>query len=371
MKVLKKIVLATAAAAVAAGVSWGATANAAVPNAVTALNAHVDEITSVSAQFDTTALGATTVAGTSGTPLGSTHALTFSAAGTHGPLTWSFTEANFGAGWAFTPAGNVLNVIAPSHVSAPVAPLPTIVATVTDGAATAKDVLQVTSGTAILTGPNAGKVNTVTITSATDTVALSVANGGGVATFTTVPASVPTVLGGSVPAGIDFTGGVLSGGTTVPGLYHHLLVTASDAGGAKAVESFDAAVIPVKTPPPAPTTPFVYHGHVLTGDQHNATVGWLDGIPDNATAWGSGTVNGHVNHCVEVFVYGFDRPAGVAHVGFTCDNGNPAANVGYLRSLAPGHTYALFVQPATGTYGNNHPIPGTNPQAHITVITPA
>ena len=120
-----------------------------------------------------------------------------------------------------------------------------------------------------------------------------------------------------------------------------------------------------------PTTPFVYHGHVLTGDQHNATVGWLDGIPDNAAAWGSGMVNGHINHCVEVFVYGFDRPAGTAHVGFTCDNGNPAANVGYLRGLAPGHTYALFVQPATGTYGNNHPIPGTNPQAHITVVTPA
>lgn len=134
----------------------------------------------------------------------------------------------------------------------------------------------------------------------------------------------------------------------------------------------DGNITGVICKPVLPTVPFVYAGHVLTGDQHNATVGWLDGIPNSAAAWKMGTEpGGAVNHCVEVFVYGFDRPAGTAHVGFTCDNGNPAANVGYLRGLEPGHTYALFVQPAMGTYGNNEPIPGTNPEAHITVVTPA
>jgi len=107
--------------------------------------------------------------------------------------------------------------------------------------------------------------------------------------------------------------------------------------------------------------PYVYAGHVVTVSEHNATVGWSD----SKFGWPSS------NHCVEVYVYGFDRPAGVAHKGFTCDNGNPAANVGYMEDLPAGHTFALFVQPATGTYGNNHPLPGTDPEAHITVITPA
>jgi hypothetical protein len=107
--------------------------------------------------------------------------------------------------------------------------------------------------------------------------------------------------------------------------------------------------------------PYVYNGHVITVSQHNAVVGWSD----SKFGWPS------PNHCVRVYVYGFDRPAGQAHIGFTCDNGNPANDVGYLRSLAAGHSVSLFVQPAEGTYGHNWPIPGTDAQAHIDVVTPA
>jgi hypothetical protein len=107
--------------------------------------------------------------------------------------------------------------------------------------------------------------------------------------------------------------------------------------------------------------PYVYNGHVVSVTRTSAVVGWSD----SATGWPS------ANHCVRVYIYGFDRPAGQAHIGFACDNGNPANDLGYLRSLAPGHSVALFVQPAEGTYGHNWPIPGTNAQAHIRVVTPA
>ena len=62
---------------------------------------------------------------------------------------------------------------------------------------------------------------------------------------------------------------------------------------------------------------------------------------------------------------------GSPHIGFTCDNGNPAQDVGFLEGLAPHHTYFLQVVPATGSYGpgNNSPIPGTNPHGGIDVVT--
>lgn len=122
--------------------------------------------------------------------------------------------------------------------------------------------------------------------------------------------------------------------------------------------------------PPPVLAPFVFNGHVITEDNNTASVGWSDGLANSAAAWQMGTVNGHVNHCVQVQEFGFGfSDDGSPHIGFTCDNGDPAKNVGFLRGLAPGHTYALRIQPAAGTYGDNHPIPGTNARAHVTVVT--
>lgn len=118
---------------------------------------------------------------------------------------------------------------------------------------------------------------------------------------------------------------------------------------------------------PVNHAPYVYNGHTLTVSAHSATVGWSD----SQFGWPAVTNGVLGNHCVMVFIYGFDKPAGQAHIGFTCDNGNPAGNVGYLRNLAAGHSVALFVQPAEGTYMNHHVIPGTSPKAHIEVVTPA
>lgn len=114
------------------------------------------------------------------------------------------------------------------------------------------------------------------------------------------------------------------------------------------------------TPPPPAVTPYVYGGHVVTVNNNRATVAWSDGGD-----WPS------KNQCVEVWIsgYGFGQwnqadptNPGTSHVGFTCNNGDQAANLGYLSGLAAGHTYALRIVPATGSYGpgNNHPIPGAH-----------
>lgn len=118
---------------------------------------------------------------------------------------------------------------------------------------------------------------------------------------------------------------------------------------------------------PVNHAPYVYNGHRLTVSAHSATVGWSD----SQFGWPTATNGVLGNHCVMVFIYGFDKPAGQAHIGFTCDNGNPAGNVGYLSDLAAGHSVSLFVQPAEGSYLNHHVIPGTSPKAHIDVVTPA
>ncbi|HXT90588.1 MAG TPA: hypothetical protein VN714_15155 [Trebonia sp.] len=116
----------------------------------------------------------------------------------------------------------------------------------------------------------------------------------------------------------------------------------------------------VQATPPAPK-PFVYNGHVVTVSNNRATVAWNEsrlGWPDPASKCEE----------VQIFGYGFS-PNGSPHIGFTCDHSGSNTNEGFLTGLAAGHTYALRVQPAVGTYGNHHPIPGTNANAHITVIT--
>jgi hypothetical protein len=111
---------------------------------------------------------------------------------------------------------------------------------------------------------------------------------------------------------------------------------------------------------PQPVIPYVYAGHVVNVTSHTAVVGWSE----SAKGWPSD------NHCVEVYMYGFDTPAGTAHVGFTCDNGNRAADLGYMTNLPAGHSVSLFIRPAVGTYASHHPIAGTDAKAHVYVVTP-
>jgi hypothetical protein len=86
--------------------------------------------------------------------------------------------------------------------------------------------------------------------------------------------------------------------------------------------------------------PYVYDGKVVSVNNSSAEVEWREG---------PGVT------CEQVYIsgYGFGTAdganPGTAHVGYTCDTGHPGVNYGYLWGLAPGHTYALQVIPATDT----------------------
>lgn len=116
--------------------------------------------------------------------------------------------------------------------------------------------------------------------------------------------------------------------------------------------------------------PYVLHGKWTSRTDSTATVSWDNSAND--PAWLTGQNFGH-GKCNEVYItgYGFG-PLGDfadAHVGFTCDNG-AGHDVGYLRGLLPDHTYAMRILPATGTYGDHHPIPGAVP-GYVDVFTTA
>jgi hypothetical protein len=154
---------------------------------------------------------------------------------------------------------------------------------------------------------------------------------------------------------IDKSTGVISGTPLTDALSGAAAIKVVDFAGVGPTVSVNFAVKPA----PAPL-PYVYAGHVVKADYNSGTVGWSD----SATGWPS------KNQCVEVWIngpgFGAWNPAdptnpGTSHVGFTCNNGNPAANLGFLRGLKKGGwLYALRIVPATGVYGNNHPIPGAS-----------
>jgi len=118
--------------------------------------------------------------------------------------------------------------------------------------------------------------------------------------------------------------------------------------------------------------PYVYGGHVVAVSYTGGVVAWKEsllGWPDNTSK------------CEQVWIsgYGFgawdpNNPTnpGTSHIGFTCDHSGNSYNQGYLRGLTKGHTYALRIVPATGSYGpgNSKPIPGAH-VAYVDVFTPA
>lgn len=147
-------------------------------------------------------------------------------------------------------------------------------------------------------------------------------------------------------AGIDANSGTLSGNvTSVDGV------------------ALTSAVPAVK--------PYVYGGHVDQVNATRATVSWRESAATGPWLESSNPPVPPGGKCEEVWISGYRfgawNPAnptspGTAHVGFTCEHDNSDIGVGYLRGLAPHHTYALRIVPATGVYGTgrNHPIPGAS-----------
>jgi len=333
--VFKKILLAAVAPlAVLGSVALAGAANAA-PLPVTTSNFVHDQITGITA--------------TSGTGT-----LILSPAGGIGAVTCAIPVGTTDDGFALSVSpSNVLGTS--SFTATAAAPATSVTVTCKDaGGAVATAVVGIAA-------VSTGNTELTFQPQSTATERLFIANHpNGDPTLVPAPATVDTMIsdGG---AGLLLTGDVLSSGSAGVGTYNGVTVTAMNpATGAVAVESFTAKVGPVVIIPVHPVVPYVYAGHVITVDSNSATVGWSD----SALGWPS------ANHCVEVreFGYGF-TVNGSPHVGFTCDNGNPAQDVGYLSGLAPHHTYFLQVVPAVGTYGDNHQIPGTDAHGGIDVVT--
>jgi hypothetical protein len=118
---------------------------------------------------------------------------------------------------------------------------------------------------------------------------------------------------------------------------------------------------------PSTMIPYVLNGKWTARLASTATVTWDESTTGN---WETG-MNGTQGKCAEVYITGYRfGPLGDyahAHIGFTCDAGR-GSNTGYLRGLDPGHTYALRIVPATGTYGHHAPISGAG-TGYVDVFT--
>jgi hypothetical protein len=149
--------------------------------------------------------------------------------------------------------------------------------------------------------------------------------------------------------------------TAIPGLYHNLKVTATDAAGSTAVEAFSTLVkgFVVK-----PTVPHLTKGHVLDVNNNDATIGW------------SYVDYGTLKECATTQTFGFGfTVAGSPHIGFTCFNATkpqdlPNGDVGYWAGLAAGHTYDIKLVPAerNAVTGVITDIPGA-PAGWVTIVT--
>lgn len=123
------------------------------------------------------------------------------------------------------------------------------------------------------------------------------------------------------------------------------------------------------TPPPPVLHPYVYDGHVITVNNNDATVGWSE----SEHGWPAG--DPVKCEMVRVWGYKFSTTSGSPHVGYTCDNGHPGTNEGFLTGLAAGHTYFLQVVPAThvdwGHRADAVPLPGasTSQTEGVNVVT--
>jgi hypothetical protein len=104
------------------------------------------------------------------------------------------------------------------------------------------------------------------------------------------------------------------------------------------------AVVPYVKPKPAPR-PHLYGGHVISVDNNDAQIGWLDGPGVHYVL-------------TRTFGYGFSLN-GSPHLGFT------GITTGYWYGLAAGHTYDIELIPAGA---DRQPLPNAQ-VGWITIVT--
>jgi hypothetical protein len=312
-----------AGVALAAGGSAHAAAQTApvpIGYTVTAINAYSDSISGITATFGT---AAASVVGSTAVQVPTADTIQFGATDSLGAtVSWSST-ATLPTGFALTSAGALSLPATP--VTAPV----TLTVEATHGPAVAFATVSVGVGAAAVPAEDA-----VSVTA--DTVVLNApANHHGKVFFSTVPATGVTETLANGPAGALFGNGVLSAGTAVPGGYKSVAVTAKDAAGATAVETFDAVVRPV-----FPPVPKLSGGHAVFVSPARENVYFIQSGAaswDHFTIVGPGKINGHQGWV----------------------NGQLGLNVAVYGGLEFHHGYTVYYQPVTGQ-GSTTPVPGSH-----------
>jgi hypothetical protein len=327
MMIRGKFFAGAAVPVMAAGVALtaGGSAHAATQSAppiigytVAAFNAHSDSISGIAATFGTPASSAV---GSTAVQVPTADAIQFGATDSQGAaITW--TSANLPAGYTLTTAGALTLPTTP--VTAPV----TFTVKATDGSAVAFATVNVGVGASATPAEDGVSVTP-------DTVVLNApANRHGRVSFATVPSGVAETLANG-PAGAEFNNGVLSAGRAVPGDYTNVAVTAKDAAGATAVETFDAVVRPVFAP-----VPVLSGGHaVFIGTSRENVYFIQSGAAswDHFTIVGPGAINGHQGWV----------------------NGQLGLNAAVYGGLEYNHGYTVYYQPVTGQ-GSTTPVPGSH-----------
>jgi hypothetical protein len=312
---------------VAAGVALavGGSANAATQAAptpigytVAATSAHSDSISGLTGTFGTPA---TSVVGSTAVQVPTADAIQFGATDSLGAaITWSSSDVP--AGFTLSAAGAL------SLATAPVTASVTFTVKATQGSAVAFATVKV--GVGASTTPAEDGVSVTP-----DTVVLKApVNANGEVSFATDPSGVAETLANG-PAGAAFSSGVLSAGTAVSGDYKNVAVTAKDAAGATAVETFDAVVSPVYAP-----VPRLSHGHAVFLAPTREDVFFVQSGAaswDHFTIVGPGAINGHQGWV----------------------NGKLGLNAAVYWGLEYHHGYTVFYQPVTGQ-GSTTPVPGSH-----------
>jgi hypothetical protein len=326
MMIHGKILAAAAVPVMAAGVALtaGGSAQAAAQAAPTpigytvfATGAHSDSISDITATFGT---AVTSVVGSTAVQVPVADPVQFGATDSLGAaITWA--GSGLPSGFSVSAAGAL------TLPAAPVTAQVTFTVTATQGPAVALATVHVGASTATAQ-------DSVYVTP--DTVVLKApVNANGNVLFPTAPRSGVTETLANGPAGASFSNGVLSAGRAVPGSYMDVAVTAKDAAGATAVETFGATVRPVYAP-----VPRLSNGHAVYIAPTRENVYFVQsGAPswDHFTIVGPGAINGH-----QGWVYG--------QLGL---------NAGVYTGLEYGHGYTVFYQPVTGRYSTT-PVPGSH-----------
>jgi hypothetical protein len=307
----------------------------------------VDAITSIDAPANWGVPSTATTCNTTPTNLGSAFTVVpvpsvmcvaFEAHGTNlGPLSWSIvpgSEVNIPAGVVIgiNPTSGKLTVTPPGG---PVIPANnqdiSLKVEVTDGTATAFETLNakpiIVSGLIACGEDTNSCINAIDVTAVTDAVTVLGANDNvtGFVNFASIPAGA-ALSAANLPPGVVLSGVHLTGTNAIPDNYSGLRVTATDAAGATAVDTFNVEVDGAKV---RPNLPYLYGGHATAGiNSSRENVFVVLGGQDSCLHFeivGPGAINGH-----QGWVPG--------HLGL---------NEGVYGGLLAHHGYTVYYQPVT------------------------